>query len=55
MAATEAIRFAEPAQLGGSSFGLARLYVTPDIPPLWRYPCLFSVARLAFEGREPWR
>jgi hypothetical protein len=55
MAATEAIRSAEPVQLGGSSFGLVGLYIIPDIPPLLRYACLFSVARLAFEGREPQR
>jgi len=55
MAATEAIRSAEPVQLGGSSFELAGLYFIPDIPSLWRYACLLSIARLTFEGREPRR
>jgi len=53
MAATQAICFPEPAQLGGSSFGLAVLYLTPDFHPLWRYPCLLAVARLPIQGREP--
>lgn len=53
MAATEAICFTEPAQLGGSSFGLAGLYLTTDLHRLWRYARHLAVARLALQGREP--
>ena len=55
MAATEPISFDEPAQLGGSSFGFARLYLNHDLPLQWRYACLLAVARLALQGQEPRR
>jgi hypothetical protein len=51
MAATKAICFGEPAQLGGCSFGLVGLSPTPDLHPLW-YAYLFAVAGLALQGRE---
>ena len=53
MAATEPICFAEPAQLGGSSFGYAGLCLNPDLSPLWRYACLHLSARLALQDWEP--
>ena len=53
MAAPKAIYFAEPVQLAGSFFRLARVCVTHDLLPLWRYACLLAVARLALQGREP--
>ena len=53
MAATKPICFGEPAQLRGSSFRRAGPYLTPILPPLWRYACFLAVARLALRGREP--
>jgi len=52
MAATEPICFAEPAQLGGSSFGSAALYLNSDLSPLWRYACLPVAVRQPLQVRE---
>ena len=52
MAATEAIYFRRSVQLDGSFFGLARAYVTPPLPLLWRCACLLAVSRFSLQGRE---
>lgn len=50
MAAIEPICFAKPAQLGGSSSGVAAHYL--NLSPLWRYVRLFAATRLASHSRE---
>lgn len=52
MAAPETICFAQPAQLKGSFFRLARGYVTAPLPPLRRRACLLAASRLALQTRE---
>ncbi len=52
MAATEAICFAEPAQLRGSPLRGAGSCLTLDLYPLWRYACLCTASELPFQTRE---
>jgi hypothetical protein len=52
MAATEAICFAEPAQLGRSPFRRAGSYLTLGLHPLWRYACLCIAAQLPLQAQE---
>lgn len=52
MAATEAICFAEPAQLTGSPFRRAGSHRAPDLPPLWWYACLSPASQLSLRARE---
>lgn len=51
MAATEAICFAEPAQLRGYPFRRAGSYVTRFLPPLWQYACRFISSQLTLQTR----
>ena len=52
MAATEAICFAEPAQLTGSPFRPAGSHLAPGLHPLWRYACLSPASRLSLPAQE---
>jgi len=52
MAATEPICFAEPAQLGGSSFSPA-VYLNTEFSLLWQYACLVAASRFSLQEPEP--
>ena len=45
MAASEAIRFREFAQLGCFSFRRVRLFLTSSLSPLWRFALFLAMDR----------
>jgi hypothetical protein len=47
MAASEAIRLRELAQLGRFSFRRARLFLTSSLSSLWRFASFLTMARFA--------
>lgn len=53
MAATETIRFAEPAQLRGLPLRATGPYLSPDITPVWRHVCLLAACLFCSQTPEP--